>query len=130
MKYMHKILSIGLSIIFGFFCLQSWNKFKLGRTNFSINEKRNPSIQYPSITVCPSLPFKIDIFENITIDMKADLTLVKKYHKTLNDTFFFVNQETKSSLGFPCMTTRASTDPGRPCSFPAFMDKGVGSSRK
>ena len=50
------------------------------------------------------------------------MNLVKESHWTKNETFFFVNQASTKTKGYPCMTTKDSNDPGRPCSFPFVRD--------
>ena len=93
-------------------------------TTFNIREVRQELQQYPSVTVCPSLPTKYTVFD---MDLNSMLTsyslgmisrVLKNRLKNKNETFYFVDQKTSSNEGFPCMTKRNSYDPGKPCQFP------------
>ena len=118
-KYVYKII---LLILLAFFCRQcylSLKKYYERKTTFSMKEVRREEQQYPSVTICPSLPLKKkDGVKNIPMSPEAIEVLIKREHKTINDTFYFVNHPSKSNPGFPCMTTKNSFDPGKPCHFP------------
>ena len=87
-----------------------------------MREVRREILQYPSVTVCPSPPFKRkDGIKNFPSSSEAFEHLFKAEHKTKNNTFYFVNQPSKSNPGFPCMTTKNSYDPGKPCHFPFLL---------
>ena len=83
-------------------------------------------IQYPSITVCKEYTYKKYIDDIILGNSSLEDTenVVKAQLWKRNETFYFVNQKYQNSPGFPCMTTTESTDPGRPCSFPAISKLG------
>ena len=104
-----------LVVLFFAMCKNLWIKYQLRLTTFSVEEKRMNKIKYPSVTVCPSLPFKTlsGIFQNL-----SNIEDLRKKHKNKNDTFYFVNQQTRNNPGHPCMTTRDSINPGKPCMFP------------
>ena len=95
-------------------------------TTFNIREVRQELQQYPSVTVCPSLPTKYTLFD---MDLNSVLTsyppgfiykIFKDKLKNKNETFYFVDQKTLSNEGFPCMTKSNSYDPGKPCQFPSL----------
>ena len=58
----------------------------------------------------------INIQSNLSFVQTRDL--VKENVWKRNETFFFVNQASSKKKGYPCMTTKDSSDPGKPCSFP------------
>ena len=64
------------------------------------------------------------LFQNDSITVDAIENLVKENTWKKNETFFFVNYRTPSLDGFPCMTTRDSVDPNKPCIFPAVWYDG------
>ena len=121
-KYVHTITFL---VLFTLFCQQFYKsvmKYNEGKTTFSIREVRKELQQYPSVTVCPSLPLKKkDGIKNFPISVKAVEDVFKKDHKTIHDTFYFVDHPSKSNKGFPCMTTRNSYDPVKPCQFPFIL---------
>ena len=95
-------------------------------TTFNIREVRQELQQYPSVTVCPSLPTKYTVFDmdlNSALNSRSPrmfLKWMKNLHKNKNETFYFVDQKTLSNKGFPCMTKSNSYDPGKPCQFPSL----------
>ena len=121
-KYVRKIIFLVLFALFCYECYVSLFKYNDAMTTFSIREVRKELQQYPSVTICPSLPLKKDDgIKNFPISVKAVEDIFKKEHKTIQDTFNFVDHPSKSNKGFPCMTTRNSYDPVKPCQFPFIL---------
>ena len=93
-------------------------------TTFNIREVHQELQQYPSVTVCPSLPTNFSVFYMdlnyilTSLPPQMILEMMKDKLKNKNETFYFVDQKTSSNEGFPCMTKRNSYDPGKPCQFP------------
>ena len=114
LKLIQKSFCICLVLVFFYMCYTSWTKYQLGLTTFSVEEKRMKMIKYPSVTVCPSIPFK----KSPDLLNSFNISRIRATHKNKNDTFYFVNQRTPNNPGHPCMTSRDSIDPGKPCIFP------------
>ena len=128
-KHFHKFISLILFALFLYTCIFSLAKYNAKMTSVSISEVRKELQKYPSVTVCPSMaikPGKMDrktssiLYSNKLANYSPEkfLETLRISYKNMNDTFYFVNQKTLSRHGFPCMTTKNSFDPGKPCHFP------------
>ena len=84
-------------------------------------------VQYPSISVCVEYAFKKyleeEIFNPSLPSLNETEKLARENVRKKNETFFFVNHPSVKSNGYPCFTTKESTDPGKPCSFPFMYEK-------
>ena len=75
-------------------------------------------------SVCVDHVFKAsfdDLFfrnDSITVEEIGDI--VKKNVWSRNETFYFVDFPSDSNSGYPCMTSRDSYDPNKPCMFPFY----------
>ena len=82
--------------------------------------------EYPSISICPYSPFKINLedhmFKNDSISLKEIEKLVKSSSWTADEIFYYVSYQTETNPGYECLTTKDSVDPRRPCSFPFIWD--------
>ena len=75
-------------------------------------------VQYPSVTVC-----KRPGFDNkVALLMHRANSTVQEIEKALfnnitkkGDFFYFVSHPNMTELNHPCMTTKTSQDPGKPC---------------
>ena len=64
------------------------------------------------------------LFKNDSITVDDLENLVKENTWKKNETFFFVSYPTPKVGGFPCLTTKDSVDPSKPCMFPAVWYDG------
>ena len=82
--------------------------------------------EYPSISICPSHAFKINLedymFKNNSISLEEIENLVKANAWTADEIFYYVSYQTKTNPGYECLTSKDSVDPRRPCSFPFIWD--------
>ena len=106
-----------ISLLF-FVCHQSWTKYKTGRTSTEIRKNHIEKVQYPSVTVCVEYALKkfVDISNQSNLSYIETKNLIKENIWNRNETFFFVNQASNIYPGYPCITSKGSYDPGRPCS--------------
>ena len=59
-------------------------------------------------------------FRNESITVAEIGEIVKENVWRRNETFYFVNFPSDSDGGYPCITSRDSIDPNKPCSFPFY----------
>ena len=106
--------------MFLFVCQHSSAKYEIWRTSTEIKKNRIEKVQYPSDTVCVENAMKtgLDISYENNFSFNDTRNKIKENLYNRNETFFFVNQASSKSLGYPCITSKDSSDPGRPCSFP------------
>ena len=106
--------------LFFWTCQNSYKKFRSNRKSSETRTIEVEELQYPSISVCVQNALKkyVDISQQSRLTFAKTKELVEQNIWKRNETFFFVNQPTVKSKGYPCMTTKDSSDPGKPCSFP------------
>ena len=104
-EILFKILSISL---FLFVCQHSWTKYKTGRTTTEIRKNHIEKVQYPSVTVCVENAMKtvVDISNGSNYSFNETRNKIKENVWKRNETFFFVNQASSKSPGFPCLTSK------------------------
>ena len=80
------------------------------------------SISWTSFSVCADKSYKNPlediIFNNDSFTIDGIERLVKENTWDKNEIFYFLDFPTVTHPGFPCMTTKDSVDPIRPCMFP------------
>ena len=119
------IVKIILVLLFLWRCEQSIQKFTSGRKSIETRLFDEKYIQYPSITVCVQNTFKISLDDKLKNALVKEAEILAKENVwKRNETFYFVNHPTVKTNGYPCMTTRDSTDSGKPCSFPFIYTLG------
>ena len=110
-----------------FMCWNSVVKFSAKEITSSTKKIIITEKEYPSISICPNYPFKINledyIFKNDSISMQEIKKLIKTYSWSKEEIFYYVSYQTESNPGFECLTTKDSLDPRMPCSFPFTWDK-------
>ena len=119
-KYFIYLIFVSL---FLWICHSSFLKFKVGRKSSELRRIEVKNLQYPSVSVCVENTVKI--YENFLTDeftFEQTKSLIKENVWKRNETFFFVNQPSAKTKGYPCMTTKDSSDPGKPCNFPFISD--------
>ena len=96
-------------------------KYFEDKKSFLITNVDEEKVQYPSVTVCKRRAFddKVDdlIHDNATKIEDIEGAVMENLTKKA-DIFYFVSQPHMSNSSHPCLTTRNSVDPGKPCIFP------------
>ena len=57
-KYLFPLVTICLFLVFTYFAIESWEKFKQDFISTNVREEFMENFVYPSITVCPEKTFK------------------------------------------------------------------------
>ena len=119
------LLKIFFISLFLFVCQHSWKKYRTQRTTTELRKNRMEKVQYPSVSICVQNAIKtyVDISNNSNLSFIETMNLIKENVWKRNEAFFFVNQASGNSSGFPCITLKDSFDPGRPCSFPFVYER-------
>ena len=120
-KYLEFVVKLGLILLFLYQCFCSLEKYQL-KTKLIANQViLTEGITYPSVSVCIDNAFKTPLEEKLFYKGSPNFTesieLVEKNRWSKNETFYFVNQASRHSRGYQCMTTKESNDPGKPCRF-------------
>ena len=120
------VLEFLFFVVFIFTCWNSLVKYFSKEISSSTKKIGFVEREYPSISICPLSPFKVnledDLFKNDSISLQEIKNLVKDNSWTADEIFYYVSYPTKTNPGYECLTTKDSVDPSRPCSFPFIWD--------
>ena len=114
-------LHIAMVTIFIVSAKHSFMKYNRDEKSVYITFSEVEKVQYPSVTVCKKRAFDMKI-DNLVHDDKTPIedieVAVKETVTKKKDIFYFVSQPNMTNSKHPCMTTKNSLDPGKPCFFP------------
>ena len=75
-KYLFPVVTIILFLVFTYFAIESWDKYKQYFISTNVREEFTENFVYPSITVCPEKTFKT----RIEIPNKGPIEDIKQFY--------------------------------------------------
>ena len=119
---------IGMIAIFVFAGQDSILRYFEGNKSVQITTFDVKKIMYPSLTFCKRQAFddRIDdlIHDNVSKFEDIEVAILDNV-SNMEDIFHFVSHPHMTDFNHPCLTTRSSLDPGKPCIFPFSGSNGT-----
>ena len=121
-------LHIAMVTIFSLFAEKSILKYVKEDKGVYITFSEIEKVQYPSVTICKRQAFNEklnDLVHDDDTPIEVIEAAILENVTKKKDIFYFVSHPNMTKSEHPCLTTKNSVDPGKPCIFPFKSGSGL-----